>query len=89
MYTKAAQASNSAAVNPATMANAIISSAGGAIGGADKHVCSVHDPGVVIDGSRMVLINGLPACRMGDTILEPIDPPNKIARGCLNVLIGN
>src|SRR5262249_45193267 len=40
------------------------------------------------DGSPTVLINNLPACRMGDTILEAIGPPNKIAMGCPTVMIG-
>src|SRR5215813_5797880 len=45
-------------------------------GGADIHTCATplpippHGPGVVVDGSQTVLINGLQACRMGDTILE-------------------
>ncbi|XWK89410.1 MAG: PAAR domain-containing protein [Phormidium sp.] len=73
-----------------TMSNMIISSAAGA----DIHNCSTplpippHGPGVVIDGSNTVLINGLPGCRQGDTILEALGPPNKIIRGCLTVLIG-
>jgi len=64
-------------------------------GGADIHVCAVPSPapphgiGVVIDGSATVLINGLPACRLGDTILEAIGPPNKIASGSPNVIIGD
>ena len=45
-------------------------------------------PGVVIDGSQTVLINGLQACRLGDTILEAVGPPNKIVRGEFTVLIG-
>jgi len=67
----------------------------GAAGGADIHACVTplpvppHGPGVVIDGSPTVLINNLPASRMGDTIIEPIGPPNKIAMGCPTVLIGN
>ncbi|NJN48015.1 MAG: hypothetical protein HC808_17780 [Candidatus Competibacteraceae bacterium] len=62
--------------------------------GADIHICATplpippHGPGVVIDGSMTVIINNLPACRMGDTILEAIGPPNKIAKGQMNVLIG-
>ncbi len=66
-----------------------------AAGGADIHMCVTplplppHGPGVVIDGSPTVLINGLPACRQMDTILEALGPPNKIAIGMLNVLIGN
>ncbi len=63
-------------------------------GGADIHSCATplplppHGPGVVIDGSQTVLINSLPACRVGDTILEAVGPPNKIVLGELTVLIG-
>ena len=66
----------------------------GASGGADIHICATplplppHGPGVVIDGSQTVLINGLPACRMGDTIIEAVGPPNKIVMGLPTVLIG-
>lgn len=62
--------------------------------GADIHACITpfpvppHGPGVVIDGSQTVMINKLPACRMGDTILEPVGPPNKIAKGEMTVMIG-
>jgi len=65
-----------------------------AAGMADVHACATllplppHGPGVVIDGSQTVLINGLCACRMGDTVLEAIGPPNKIARGEMTVIIG-
>lgn len=65
-----------------------------AAAGADIHMCVVplpvppHGPGVVIDGSKTVLINHLPACRVGDTILEALGPPNKIAMGCFTVIIG-
>ena len=67
----------------------------GAAGGADIHVCATplpippHGPGVVIDGSQTVLINNLPACRMGDTIVEAVGPPNKIVMGMPTVLIGD
>ena len=63
-------------------------------GGADIHSCATplpippHGPGVVIDGSQTVFINGLQACRMGDTVLEAVGPPNKIAKGEMTVLIG-
>jgi len=63
-------------------------------GGADIHTCATplpippHGPGVVIDGSQTVLINGLQASRLGDTILEAVGPPNKIVRGEFTVLIG-
>ena len=66
----------------------------GASGGADIHVCATptpvppHGPGVVIDGSQNVLINGLPACRAGDTILEALGPPDKI-NAVSNVMIGD
>lgn len=62
--------------------------------GADIHACVTplpvppHGPGVVIDGSATVMINNLPACRIGDTILEPLGPPNKIAKGEFTVIIG-
>jgi uncharacterized Zn-binding protein involved in type VI secretion len=71
-----------------TISNLIKSSAGGA----DIHQCVTpeppHGPGVVINGSTTVLINGLPACRMGDTIIEAFGPPNNIVSGCPTVVIG-
>lgn len=78
------------AVAAANMGSMISSSAGGA----DIHICSTplpippHGPGVVIDGSSKVLINGLPACFIGCTILEALGPANKIVSGCSTVLIG-
>lgn len=66
----------------------------GASGGADIHACTTplpippHGPGVVITGSATVMVNNLPAARMGDTILEAIGPPNKIVKGQMNVMIG-
>ncbi len=75
----------------ASMSSAI----SGASGGADIHNCMTpvppplpHGIGVVIDGSATVLINNLPACRMGDTILEALGPPNKIIMGLPTVIIG-
>lgn len=65
-----------------------------AAGGADIHACTTplpippHGPGVVIDGSTKVVINNLPACRLGDTILEAVGPPNKITMGCTQCIIG-
>lgn len=65
-----------------------------AAGGASMHVCALpwpippHGPGVVIDGSSTVIIENMPACRMGDTIVEAIGPPNKIVMGCLTVVVG-
>ena len=78
----------------ATSAAMMGSSIGAAAGGADIHVCATplpippHGPGVVITGSTTVMINMLPACRMGDTILEALGPPNMIAMGCPTVIIG-
>lgn len=66
----------------------------GAAGGADIHICATplplppHGPGVVVDGSQTVLINGLTACRLGDTIIEAVGPPNKIMMGLPTVIIG-
>ncbi len=63
-------------------------------GGADIHACTTplpvppHGPGVVINGSATVMINNLPACRLGDTILEAVGPPNSIAKGEPTVIIG-
>ena len=76
----------------ATMGAAITAAA--AASGADIHICATplpippHGPGVVIDGSATVLINKLAACRMGDTVLEAVGPPNKIAMGWPPVIIG-
>lgn len=69
----------------ANMLRTIVSVAGKA----DRYTCINHGVGVVVGGSRTVLINGLPACRMGDTIVEPFGPPNKIVGGCRSVFIGN
>lgn len=65
-----------------------------AAGGADIHACTTplpippHGPGVVINGSQTVLINNLPACRRGDTVLEAVGPPNTIVEGETRVIIG-
>lgn len=75
--------------------SAMSSSITAAAGGADIHTCATplpippHGPGVVTDGSPTVLINNLPACRLGDTILEALGPPNKIVKGEFTVIIGN
>jgi len=84
----AAEAAKTAALS--AMSSAITAAAGGA----DIHACTTplpvppHGPGVVIDGSATVMINSLPACRLGDTVLEAIGPPNKIVKGQMNVIIG-
>lgn len=85
----AEQAGKAAALS--ALGSAITSAAAGA----DIHICTVpspvppHGPGVVIDGSQTVLINFLPACRLGDSLLEPLGPPNKIAKGEMTVIIGD
>lgn len=63
--------------------------------GADIHNCSTplvsppHGPGIVIDGSKTVSINGLPACRAQDSVLEALGPTNKIVKGHPTVTIGD
>jgi len=58
----------------------------------DAHTCPLvtgvvpHVGGVVAVGSLTVLIEGLPAARMGDMVVEA-GPPNAIAVGCPTVLI--
>ena len=75
----------------ASMSSAI---SGAAASGADIHACTTpspvppHGPGVVIDGSATVQVNFLPQCRLGDTILEPLGPPNKIVKGEFTVIVG-
>jgi uncharacterized Zn-binding protein involved in type VI secretion len=75
-------------------AAAMGSTISGAAAGADIHICATplpippHGPGVVIDGSKTVMINNLPACRLGDTVLEALGPPNKIVMGEMTVIIG-
>jgi uncharacterized Zn-binding protein involved in type VI secretion len=60
----------------------------------DLHACPLltvlvpHVGGVVALGSLTVLIEDLPAARMGDMIVE-VGPPNAIAIGCPTVMIGD
>jgi uncharacterized Zn-binding protein involved in type VI secretion len=59
---------------------------------ADFHSCPIvegakpHVGGVVTIGSATVLINNLPATRLGDAIAE--STPNAIVSGCPTVIIG-
>jgi len=59
----------------------------------DVHPCPLvtgvvpHVSGTVVAGSSSVLINGFPAARQGDTIVES-GPPNTIVAGCPTVIIG-
>ncbi len=61
--------------------------------GVDVHTCPLvtgvvpHVGGVVAVGSMTVLINNIPAARMGDIITEA-GPPNAIVMGCMTVIIG-
>lgn len=61
--------------------------------GADTHACPIvkvvipDGMGVVITGSQTVRINGMPACRQGDTIQEAT-AVNTVAMGCPTVNIG-
>lgn len=78
----------------ATALASLSSMISGMAGMSDIHACTTpspvppHGPGVVIDGSQTVLINNMPACRLGDTIIEPLGPPNKIVKGEMTVIIG-
>lgn len=78
----------------AAMGASIMAAAGG---GTDVHMCLgippppfgiPHGPGIVMDGSKTVMINSMPACRIGDTVTEAIGGPNKILMGCMTVVIG-
>jgi uncharacterized Zn-binding protein involved in type VI secretion len=59
----------------------------------DTHICpqsdgpKAHAGGVVLAGSTKVFINGQPAAREGDLIIEA-GPPNRISSGCSKVQIG-
>lgn len=84
-------AEQAAKASAAASMSALITSAAG---GADIHSCMTplpvppHGPGVVIDGSKTVMINNLSACRLGDTVLEALGPPDKIVKGEMTVIIG-
>lgn len=58
----------------------------------DTHLCPApgvaHGGGVVTPGEPTVLINGSPAARASDFIVEPTGGPNVIVLGCPTVLIG-
>ena len=61
--------------------------------GSDFHTCPLSDGpkphvgGTVAIGSTTVLIQGMPAARQGDQIVEA-GPPNSIAAGAPTVTIG-
>jgi uncharacterized Zn-binding protein involved in type VI secretion len=60
---------------------------------ADTHTCPLSDGpkphvgGLVSLGSTTVMIGGLPAVRMGDSVVEA-GAPNSIVMGAMTVLIG-
>ena len=63
--------------------------------GSDFHTCPLVNPGpvphvggMVSMGSTTVLINNMPAARMGDQIMESGGGPNAIVTGEFTVLIG-
>ena len=61
--------------------------------GVDFHNCPLsegqkpHVGGMVTKGSSKVFINGFPAARQGDLIVE-VGPADSISAGCLKVQIG-
>ncbi len=79
---------------------AALAAAAGAVfaaiaGAADMHNCPLpcpnppHGPGVVTRGSQTVRINGLPAVRQGDKVIEACGGSDPIAAGCATVQIGD
>jgi uncharacterized Zn-binding protein involved in type VI secretion len=90
--TAARLAAETAKTAAATAMGSMISAAAG--GGSSIHMCPVvwpippHGPGVIIDGSTTVQIENMAAARQGDTCIEAIGPPDKIAMGCPTVIIG-
>ena len=79
------------AMAAASMSSTIVSRAGGAD---IHHNCATPLPlpphrRLVVSGSLTIrLINGLSASRLGDTIVETLEPSPKILAGCGTVLIG-
>ena len=84
-------AEETAKASAATAMGSMISSMAGM---ADIHTCATplpappHGPGVVLDGSLTVLVNGMPLSRMGNKVVEAVGPPNPITSGAFNVLVG-
>ena len=59
---------------------------------ADFHKCPITSPvthtgGKVMKGSTKVFIDGFPAVRVGDKIIEAAGPPNTILKGNSKVII--
>ncbi|MEP0848463.1 MAG: PAAR domain-containing protein [Phycisphaerae bacterium] len=63
-------------------------------GMADMHQCPPpcptppHGPGVVTQGGEHVRVNGLPAARQGDKVVEACGGSDPIVSGCPMVNIG-
>ncbi len=78
----------------AAMGAAATSVVGAMAGMADQHMCPlpcpvpVHGPGMVTRGSATVFINNLPACRLGDQVMEACGGADPIALACFTVMIG-
>lgn len=92
----AATAAFAAAISAAQGASAGMTAMSGN-GTPDMHLCNMpalpppgcmHGPGVVLQASSTVQVNGLPACRQGDKVVEALGGPDPIAVGCTSVLIG-
>ena len=87
-------ASMSSLITSTATAASASAAASGSIGVVDLHLCTTlspvppHGPGVVVDGSNTVFINGLPACFQGNPVIEPLGSANKITGGCSSVRIG-
>jgi uncharacterized Zn-binding protein involved in type VI secretion len=59
--------------------------------GIDIHVCAApggHGAGPTTPGAPTVLINGFPAARATDFVVEPLGGPDPIVMGCPTVMIG-
>lgn len=78
----------------AVLASAASAVFGAVAGAADMHQCPCpcptppHGPGVVTRGSRTVRINGLPAARQNDSVVEACGGSDPIVAGCETVNIG-
>jgi uncharacterized Zn-binding protein involved in type VI secretion len=92
----AAVAAFSGAISGAQAASAGLTATSGN-GTPDMHNCMqprltapgcFHGPGVVLKGSNTVMINGLPATRQGDAVVEALGGPDKIVMGEMTVDIG-
>ena len=92
----AATAAFSAAISAAQGASAGMTAMSGN-GSPDIHNCMMpapvapgcfHGPGVVLQASTTVMINGLPATRVGDKVVEALGGPDPIVAGEMTVMIG-